>query len=63
MTYQDINVKPIPRHESSFRMKAYKALKAAIMEMDIYSHDEEIRLEERQLSEKLASPAPPSARR
>ncbi len=34
-------------------MKAYKALKAAIMEMDIYSHAEEIRLEERQLSEKL----------
>ncbi len=52
MTYQDINVKPIET-ESSFRMKAYKALKAAIMEMDIYSHDEEIRLEERQLSEKL----------
>lgn len=52
MTYQDINVKPIET-ESSFRMKAYKALKAAIMEMDIYSHVEEIRLEERQLSEKL----------
>ncbi|WP_341989509.1 GntR family transcriptional regulator [Azorhizobium sp. AG788] len=52
MTYQDINVKPIET-ESSFRMKAYKALKAAIMEMDIYAHDEEIRLEERQLSEKL----------
>jgi DNA-binding GntR family transcriptional regulator len=52
MTYQDINVKPIET-ESSFRMKAYKALKAAIMEMDIYSHAEEIRLEERQLSEKL----------
>lgn len=52
MTYQDINVKPIET-ESSFRMKAYKALKAAIMEMDIYSHSEEIRLEERQLSEKL----------
>jgi DNA-binding GntR family transcriptional regulator len=52
MTYQDINVKPIET-ESSFRMKAYKALKAAIMEMDIYSHPEEIRLEERQLSEKL----------
>lgn len=52
MTYQDINVKPIET-ESSFRMKAYKALKAAIMEMDIYSHPDEIRLEERQLSEKL----------
>lgn len=52
MTYQDINVKPIET-ESSFRMKAYKALKAAIMEMDIYAHPEEIRLEERQLSEKL----------
>ncbi|MEW6255650.1 MAG: GntR family transcriptional regulator [Pseudomonadota bacterium] len=52
MTYQDINVRPIET-ESSFRMKAYKALKAAIMEMDIYSHSEEIRLEERQLSEKL----------
>lgn len=52
MTYQDINVKPIET-ESSFRMKAYKALKAAIMEMDIYSHAEEIRLEERQLSERL----------
>ncbi|MFG1351292.1 GntR family transcriptional regulator [Xanthobacter autotrophicus] len=52
MTYQDINVKPIET-ESSFRMKAYKALKTAIMEMDIYSHPEEIRLEERQLSERL----------
>ncbi|MDE1570542.1 GntR family transcriptional regulator [Aquabacter sp. P-9] len=52
MTYQDINVKPIET-DSSFRMKAYKALKSAIMEMDIYSHKEEIRLEERQLSEKL----------
>ena len=52
MTYQDINVKPIET-DSSFRMKAYRALKAAIMEMDIYSHSEEIRLEERQLSEKL----------
>lgn len=52
MTYQDINVKPIET-ETSFRMKAYRALKTAIMEMDIYSHPEEIRLEERQLSEKL----------
>lgn len=51
MTYQDINVKPIETG-SSFRMKAYKALKAAIMEMDIYSR-EEIRLEERRLSGKL----------
>lgn len=52
MSYQDINVKPIET-ETSFRMKAYRALKTAIMEMDIYSHPEEIRLEERQLSEKL----------
>lgn len=52
MAYQDLNVKPIET-DSSFRMKAYKALKAAIMDMDIYSHKEEIRLEERQLSEKL----------
>lgn len=37
----------------SFRWQAYNALKAAITEMDIYDHREEIRLDERHLSEKL----------
>lgn len=37
----------------SFRKQAYDALKAAITQMDIYDHKEEIRLDERHLSEKL----------
>lgn len=37
----------------SFRIQAYNALKEAITQMDIYDHNEEIRLDERQLSERL----------
>jgi len=37
----------------SFSDQAYAALKQAIMKADIYSHDHEIRLDERQLSESL----------
>ena len=38
---------------SSFRKEAYAALKRAITAMDIYDHPEEIRLDERRLSEGL----------
>src|SRR5437763_2848667 len=37
----------------SFRDQAYAALKQAIMDADIYAHPEEIRLDERQLSQAL----------
>jgi DNA-binding GntR family transcriptional regulator len=37
----------------SFRDQAYAALKHAIMDADIYSHHEELRLDERQLSQSL----------
>ncbi len=37
----------------SFRDQAYAALKQAIMDADIYSHVEELRLDERQLSQSL----------
>jgi len=37
----------------SFRDQAYAVLKQAIMDADIYSHDEELRLDERQLSQSL----------
>src|SRR5436305_7755657 len=37
----------------SFRDQAYAALKQAIMEADIYAHDDDIRLDERQLSQAL----------
>ncbi|HEY1385114.1 MAG TPA: GntR family transcriptional regulator [Dongiaceae bacterium] len=37
----------------SFRDQAYDALKRAITQMDIYGHREEIRLDERQLSQDL----------
>ena len=37
----------------SFRDQAYAALKQAIMDADIYGSPEEIRLDERQLSEAL----------
>jgi DNA-binding GntR family transcriptional regulator len=45
-------VKPIDT-SSSFRMQAYHALKRAILEMDVYDHPGEIRLDERQLSHDL----------
>ena len=38
----------------SFRNMAYGRLKKAITEMDIYDHPDEIRLDERQLSQDLA---------
>jgi DNA-binding GntR family transcriptional regulator len=38
---------------ATFRTQVYHALKQAITEMDIYGHEEEIRLDERQLSELL----------
>lgn len=38
----------------SFRNMAYRTLKRAITEMDIYSHPEDIRLDERRLSQDLA---------
>src|SRR3954471_6340809 len=37
----------------SFRDQAYAALKQAIMDADIYSHTQELRLDERQLSRSL----------
>ena len=37
----------------SLREQAYAALKQAIMDADIYAHREEIRLDERQLSQAL----------
>ena len=37
----------------SFRDQAYAAIKQAIMDADIYSHSEELRLDERQLSRSL----------
>jgi len=45
-------VKPIDT-TSSFRMQAYQALKRAILDMDVYDHVGEIRLDERQLSQDL----------
>jgi DNA-binding GntR family transcriptional regulator len=45
----------VPRLDTStsFRKEAYAALKRAITAMDIYDHPEEIRLDERRLSEGL----------
>ena len=45
----------VPRLDTSttFRKEAYAALKRAIMAMDIYDHPDEIRLDERRLSEGL----------
>ena len=45
-------VKPIDT-QSSFRTQAYHALKQAIISVNIYAHPEEIRLDERQLSQDL----------
>lgn len=52
MNSPSFNVQPL-NTAVSFRIQAYNALKAAITQMDIYDHDEDIRLDERQLSEKL----------
>jgi DNA-binding GntR family transcriptional regulator len=48
-----LNVQPLDT-TVSFRNMAYRTLKKAITEMDIYSHPEEIRLDERRLSQDLA---------
>jgi DNA-binding GntR family transcriptional regulator len=45
-------VRPIDT-TTSFRMQAYRSLKRAILEMDVYDHPGEIRLDERQLSQDL----------
>lgn len=39
--------------ETSFKTKAYQALKAAILKMDIYTTPEQVMLDERALSERL----------
>ena len=48
-----IRVRPLDT-TISFRNMAYERLKQAITEMDIYDHPDEIRLDERQLSQDLA---------
>ncbi|WP_207459759.1 GntR family transcriptional regulator [Azospirillum sp. SYSU D00513] len=52
MTALPLNVRPLDTG-TTFRNQVYHSLKQAIMEMDIYDHSEEIRLDERQLSEML----------
>lgn len=52
MSRPNLDIQPLDT-TTSFRTQAYEALKDAITQMDIYDHDEEIRLDERQLSEKL----------
>jgi len=52
MTGPTLNVQPLDT-STSFRTQVYHALKQAITEMDIYNHKTEIRLDERQVSEKL----------
>src|SRR5258707_15371114 len=47
-----LNVKPLDT-TTSFRNLAYQALKEAITAADIYAHPEEIRLDEKQLSQAL----------
>jgi DNA-binding GntR family transcriptional regulator len=47
-----LELKPIDT-SSSFRTRAYHALKEAITSFDIYAHPNEIRLDERQLSQDL----------
>jgi DNA-binding GntR family transcriptional regulator len=56
----EADARPIPTLEvprldtgTTFRREAYAALKRAITAMDIYDHPEEIRLDERRLSERL----------
>jgi len=55
----------VPRLDTSttFRKEDYVVPKRAIMAMDIYDHREEIRLDERRLSDARGSAAPRSARR
>src|SRR6478609_11833895 len=47
-----LDLQPLSANVSIFD-QAYTALKGAIMDADIYSHREEIRLDERQLSRAL----------
>lgn len=53
----EVVVAPLPltplSNNVSFRDQAYAALKQAIMDSDIYSHNNELRLDERQLSRSL----------
>jgi len=51
-TSHRLAVKPIDT-QSSFRTQAYQALKQAITSVNIYAHPQEIRLDERQLSQDL----------
>ena len=48
----ELDLKPFAQEET-FKAKAYKALKRAIIEMDIYSSPEQVWIDERHLSEKL----------
>src|SRR4051794_8595748 len=48
----DLVLKPFVQEET-FKAKAYKAIKSAIIEMDIYSSPEQAWIDERQLSEQL----------
>lgn len=52
MSASKLDVKPIDT-QSSFRTKAYHALKEAITSVNTYAHPREIRLDERQLSQDL----------
>ena len=52
MAVANLNTKPIEA-ALSLTSQTYKALKQAITSMDIYGHDEEIRLDEHQLSQGL----------
>ena len=51
-THARLNIEPI-QASTSLRDLAYDAIKKAITEMDIYGHNAEVRLDERQLSESL----------
>ena len=52
-TLPKLRIEPLNTSQT-FRHLAYGTLKKAITEMDIYSHEEEIRLDERRLSQDLA---------
>src|SRR5579864_2142871 len=52
MAASKLSVKPIDT-QSSFRTQAYNALKQAITSFNVYAHPQEIRLDERQLSQDL----------
>lgn len=57
-----LNIEPL-NNSMSIRNMVYSTLKKSIAEFDIYEHAEEIRLDERKLSEELAVSRTPSARR